>query len=99
MVQVQIQVPALGEGRDLHADLPVSLADAVIGAKVPVETLGGRVAVTVPPWSSSDRVLRIKGRGMPLKTGGKGDLYVHVRIMLPEGGDPDLEALLRKRRA
>lgn len=87
------------EGRDLHADLPVSLADAVIGAKAPVETLGGRVAVTVPPWSSSDRVLRIKGRGMPLKAGGKGDLYVHVRIMLPEGGDPDLEALLRNRRA
>jgi DnaJ-class molecular chaperone len=85
------------EGRDLHADLPVSLRDAVLGAKVPVETLAGRVAVTVPAWSSSDKVMRIKGRGLPLKAGGHGDLYVHVRIMLPEGGDPELEALMRKR--
>lgn len=87
------------DGRDLHADLPVSLRDAVLGAKVPVDTLGGRVAIAVPPWSNSDRILRIKGRGLPLKTGGHGDLYVHVRIMLPEGGDGELEALMRKRGA
>jgi DnaJ-class molecular chaperone len=87
------------EGRDLHEDLQVSLRDAVLGAKVPVQTLGGRVAVTVPAWSSSDKVLRIKGRGMPLKDGGHGDLYVHVRIMLPEGGDPELEKLMRQRSA
>jgi DnaJ-class molecular chaperone len=87
------------DGRDLRVDLPVSLRDAVLGAKLPVETLGGRVAVTVPPWSSSDRVLRIKGRGLPTKTGDKADLYVHVRVMLPEGGDRELEALMKKRGA
>lgn len=87
------------DGRDLHADLPVSLRDAVLGAKLPVDTLGGRVAITVPAWSSSDRVLRIKGRGLPNKTGDKADLYVHVRVMLPEGGDPDLEALMKTRGA
>ncbi|MCO5160074.1 MAG: DnaJ domain-containing protein [Mesorhizobium sp.] len=87
------------DGRDLRVDLPVSLKDAVLGAKLPVETLGGRVAVTVPPWSSSDRVLRIKGRGLPTKTGDKADLYVHVRVMLPEGGDHELEALMKKRGA
>jgi DnaJ-class molecular chaperone len=87
------------DGRDLHADLPVSLLDAVLGAKLPVDTLGGRVAITVPAWSSSDRVLRIKGRGLPTKTGEKADLYVHVRVMLPESGDPELEALIRKRGA
>jgi DnaJ-class molecular chaperone len=86
------------EGRDLHADLPVSLADAVLGAKVPVETPTGRLAVNVPAWSSSDKVLRIKGRGLPEKTGGNADLYAHVRIMLPEHGDEELEALLKKRR-
>lgn len=83
------------EGRDLHVDLPVSLRDAVLGEKVAVETPAGRIAVTVPAWSSSDKTLRLKGRGLPLKTSGSGDLYVHVRIMLPEGGDPDLEALMR----
>ena len=86
------------EGRDLHADLEVALADAVLGAKVPVDTPTGRLAVNVPAWSSSDKVLRLKGRGLPEKTGGHGDLYAHVRIMLPEGGDSELEALMRGRK-
>ncbi len=85
------------EGRDLHADLPVKLEDAVLGAKLPVETLAGKVSLTIPPWSSSDRKMRIKGRGLPTKGGGHGDLYVTVRIMLPEG-DSALEELMRKRR-
>ncbi len=84
------------EGRDLHVDLPVPLKDAALGAKLAVETPTGRVAVNVPAWSSSDKVLRLKGRGLPEKTGGHGNLYAHVRVMLPEGGDPELESLLRK---
>lgn len=85
------------EGRDLHADLPVPLRDAVLGAKVAVETPTGRLAVNVPAWSSSDKVLRLKGRGLPEKAGGHGDLYAHVRVMLPEGGDAELEALMKQR--
>lgn len=85
------------EGRDLHADLPVPLHDAVLGAKLAVETPTGKIAVKVPAWSSSDKVLRLKGRGLPEKIGGHADLYVHVRVMLPEGGDPELEALMKKR--
>lgn len=87
------------DGRDLHVDVPVPLADAVLGAKVAVETPYGRLAVSIPAWSSSDRKLRLKGKGLPLKAGGHGDLYAHVRIMLPEGGDPELEALMRKTKA
>jgi DnaJ-class molecular chaperone len=86
------------EGRDLHADLQVPLADAVLGAKLTVETPTGKVAVNVPPSSSSDKVLRLKGRGLPQKAGGHGDLYAHVRVMLPEHGDPDLEALMKRSR-
>jgi DnaJ-class molecular chaperone len=82
------------EGRDLHADLPVALKDAVLGEKVAVETPAGKIAVTVPAWSSSDKTLRLKGRGLPMKAGGHGDLYVHVRIMLEH--DAELEALMRK---
>lgn len=84
------------EGRDLHVDLPVSLRDAVLGAKVAVETPTGRLAVNVPAWSSSDKVLRIKGRGLPEKASGHGDLYAHVQVMLPHG-DHELEALLRSK--
>ncbi|MBZ9814211.1 DnaJ C-terminal domain-containing protein [Mesorhizobium sp. CA7] len=86
------------EGRDLHVDLPVDLADAVLGAKVAVETPTGKLAVNVPAWSSSDKVLRLKGRGLPEKAGGHGDLYAHVRLMLPGGGDAELEALMRRRK-
>jgi DnaJ-class molecular chaperone len=85
------------DGRDLHADVEVPLRDAVLGAKVPVETPMGRLAVNVPAWSSSDKVLRLKGRGLPQRAGGHGDVYAHLRIMLPEGGDHDLEALMRKK--
>lgn len=84
------------EGRTLHLDLPVPLKEAVLGATKEVDTLDGRVALKVPAWSSSDRVLRLKGKGLPLKTGGRADLYVHVRIMLPENGDPALEDFLKK---
>jgi DnaJ-class molecular chaperone len=84
------------EGRDLHVDVPVALKDAVLGGKVPVETPHGRLAVGIPAWSSSDRKLRLKGKGLPLKNGGHGDVYAHVQIMLPEGGDPELEALVRR---
>jgi len=87
------------EGRDLHADVPVPLADAVLGAKVAVETPTGKLAVNVPAWSSSDKVLRLKGRGLPEKAGGHGDLYAHVRVMLPEHGDPELEALVKRSRS
>jgi DnaJ-class molecular chaperone len=86
------------EGRDLHVDEPVDLADAVLGTKLAVETPSGKVAVKVPAWSSSDKVLRLKGKGLPVKTGGHADLYVHLRVMLPATPDPELEALARKLR-
>lgn len=85
------------EGRDLHVDEPLSLRDAVLGTKLAVETPAGKVAVKVPAWSSSDKVLRLKGRGLAEKAGGRGDLYVHLRIMLPEAPDAELEALMRNR--
>ncbi|WP_343313725.1 J domain-containing protein [Brucella sp. BE17] len=85
------------EARDVHVDQPVELADAVLGGKTEVETPDGRIALKIPAWSSSDKVLRLKGKGLPLKAGGRGDLYVHVRIMLPEDGDAELETFLQKR--
>lgn len=85
------------EGRNLHVDLFVDLKEAVLGARVPVETVKGKLAVAVPPWSGSDKVLRLKGRGLPEKAGGEGDLFVHVRILLPEEGRAELEHFLRGR--
>jgi DnaJ-class molecular chaperone len=84
------------EGDALRIDVPVTLDEAVRGAKVRVPTLDGPVSVTVPPNSSSGRVLRLKGKGLPRAGGGIGDMLVMLKIVLPEGGDPDLEALAKK---
>ena len=83
------------EGKDVHIDLPVSLKDAVLGTKAPVRTLSGKIAVGVPAWSSSDKVLRLRGKGMLKKDGSHGDLLVHVRIMLSETPDAALEAFIK----
>lgn len=87
------------EGRALHLDLPIPLKKAVLGAKEEIATLEGRVVLTIPEWSSSDRVLRLKGKGLRLKNGKRDDLYVHVRILLPEGGDPALKQFLQTQKS
>lgn len=81
------------DAADLRLDLPISLDEAVLGTKIPVPTLSGKVQVTVPAHSSSGRVLRLKGKGLP-KASGHGDLLVTLRIVLPEGGDADLDKLM-----
>jgi DnaJ-class molecular chaperone len=88
------------EGRDLRADLPVPLEDAVLGGPVQVPTLDGAVEMTLPANSSGGRTLRLRGKGLPAQGGkGQGDLLVSVRIMLPDPPDPELEAGMRRRRA
>jgi DnaJ-class molecular chaperone len=82
------------DGHDLHYDLAVPLKQAVFGAKMPVETLSGKIAIMVPPWSSSDKILRLRGKGMPKPDVGHGDLLVHVRVMLPDQRDVQLETFL-----
>ena len=79
------------DGNDLKIDLPVTLYEAVLGAKVRVPTLSGSVEVTLQPGVDTSKSLRLKGKGMY----GTGDLFVNLRIVLPEGGDPDLESLMR----
>ncbi|MDJ0932360.1 J domain-containing protein [Breoghania sp.] len=83
------------EGSNLRLNLPITLYEAVLGAKVRVPTLDGSVEVTVPANSSGGRTLRLKGKGLPTKGGGHGDLMVALRIALPEDGDADLEKLMR----
>ncbi|WP_027570969.1 DnaJ C-terminal domain-containing protein [Bradyrhizobium sp. WSM1743] len=83
------------EGADLRIDLPVTLYEAVLGGKVRVPTLGNAVELSVPKNTSSGRTFRLKGKGLP-KAGGTGDLFVTIRIMLPDGNDTELEALMEK---
>ncbi|HTV32854.1 MAG TPA: DnaJ C-terminal domain-containing protein [Methylocella sp.] len=84
------------EGPDLKLDLPVTLYEALLGAKVTAPTLDGTVELTIPHGSNSGRTLRLRGKGLPNPHGGKGDLLVTLKIMLPEEEDAELQSLMRK---
>jgi len=72
------------DGDDLRADLPVALHEALLGAEVSVPTPKGRVALRIPPETQNGRTIRLAGQGMPRRDGGFGDLFVTVRIVLPQ---------------
>ena len=84
------------DGSDLRVDLPITLYEAVLGGKVRVPTLGSAVELSIPKNTSSGRTFRLKGKGLPKATGMTGDLFVTTRIMLPDGNDAELEALMQK---
>jgi DnaJ-class molecular chaperone len=84
------------DGSDLRIDLPITLYEAVLGSKVRVPTLGGAVDLSIPKNTSSGRTFRLKGKGLPKPAGTSGDLFVTTRIMLPDGNDSELEALMQK---
>ncbi len=84
------------EGSDLRVDLPITLYEAVLGGKVRVPTLGGAVELSIPKNTSSGRTFWLKGKGLPRATGSTGDLFVTARIVLPDGNDSELEALMQK---
>jgi curved DNA-binding protein len=71
-------------GDDLEMDLPLWPWQAVLGAEVRVETPDGPVTLKVPAGTQSGRRLRLRGRGLPRKDGGRGDLHALVRIVVPE---------------
>jgi len=72
------------EGDDVRLDLPITLDEALQGAKVKVPTVDGAVMLTVAPGSGSGKVLRLKGRGFTKKGGGRGDQLVTLEIELPD---------------
>jgi len=72
------------DGDDVRVELPITLDEAVNGAKVKVPTVDGPVMLTVAAGSSSGKVLRMKGKGFSKKDSGRGDQLVTLEIQLPE---------------
>ena len=58
--------------------------EAVLGAQVSVPTLGGRIGIKIPPSAQNAQKMRIRGHGLPLREGGRGDLYVVLHVQVPE---------------
>lgn len=79
---------------DLEIDLPVTIAEAALGASVSVPTLTGKVELTVPPGSSSGQRLRLKGLGIRADS-GTGDLFAVIKVVVPRTLDPRDQAALK----
>ncbi|AVH21749.1 molecular chaperone DnaJ [Nocardia cyriacigeorgica] len=82
-------------GDDLTLVLPVSYSELVLGTTVSVPTLEGRVGVKVPPGTADGRILRVRGRGVPKRGGGAGDLLVTVKVAVPQKLDDNATEALR----
>jgi len=81
-------------GDDLTLVVPVSYGELVLGTTLSVPTLDGRVGVKVPAGTADGRILRVRGRGVPKRGGGAGDLLVTVKVAVPQKlDDPATEAL------
>lgn len=78
------------EGDDLHIEVPLTLSEAVKGAKVKVPTFDGPVSVKVPPGTDSGTTLRVRGKGVARKGRPTGDLYVRFLVHVPKGDSPEL---------
>ncbi len=84
------------DGDDVSLELPLSITEASLGAKVEIPTLDGPAVLTVPPGTASGTRLRLRGRGMPRAGGGRGDLYAVVRIVPPRTLTPTARELLEQ---
>ncbi|MEK6586160.1 MAG: J domain-containing protein [Nitrospirota bacterium] len=84
------------QGSDLHVSLPVYPWEAMLGAEVTAPTLAEPVKVKIPPGSKADGKLRLKGKGLPSATGGHGDLFLTLQIVIPSGLSED-ERMLYER--
>lgn len=85
------------KGNDIHMDLPITLDEAVLGAKVTVPTAVGKIALTIPKNSSSGKTMRLKGKGATdPKSKKSGDQLVRLMINLPSKTDSELEKFVKK---
>ncbi|MDE2029906.1 MAG: DnaJ domain-containing protein [Alphaproteobacteria bacterium] len=83
--------------RDIYAEVPVSLPEAVLGASVTVPTLDGQVAVKVPKGANTGTTLRLKGKGVGAAKGGTaGDMFVKLKVVLPDPVPQDLTDFIEK---
>jgi DnaJ-class molecular chaperone len=82
------------EGNDVHSDVRISFDRAILGTVATVATIDGKAEVKVPPGTASGKKLRLRGKGVPGRSGQPGDHYVTVQIDVPKDLDEDAKKLL-----
>jgi len=81
------------EGDDLYLEVPITVPEAMFGSEIRVPTFSGDVTVKIPPGSQSGKKMRLRGRGVPsLKGSGRGDLYLVLKVVLPDSSNADARA-------
>jgi DnaJ-class molecular chaperone len=85
------------QGDAAQCEVPISVWEALLGARIRIPTPAGEAVLTVPPGLGDGRVVRLRGQGMPKLAGqGRGDLYVTLRVELPTGLDARTQELVRE---
>lgn len=77
----------------LIAAVPIAPWEAALGAKVPLRTIDSEIVITIPPGTSSGQRMRIRGQGLPNKSGDRGDLIAEIRIVVPKSVDAETRVL------
>jgi curved DNA-binding protein len=72
------------KGDDLELELPIAPWEAVLGASVEAPTIDGKVELKIPPGAKSSQRLRLRGQGLNMRKGGRGDEYVRLKIVVPK---------------
>ena len=84
------------QGDDIQLEAPISLPEATLGASIKVPTLDGSVSVKIPKGANSGTTLRLKHKGIPKASGDPGDMFVKLKLMLPEPADESLNDVIEK---
>ncbi|WP_036859446.1 molecular chaperone DnaJ [Porticoccus hydrocarbonoclasticus] len=98
-VQIHVREHSLfkREGRNLYCEVPISIVDAILGGEIEVPTLDGRVKLKIPPETQTDRVFRLRGKGVAsVRGGGPGDLLCRVVLETPVNLNSEQKDLLRQ---
>ncbi|MCB4234257.1 hypothetical protein LDL59_01695 [Kaistella anthropi] len=87
------------KGNDLYMNMPVDLFTALLGGKMEIQTLSGRINMKIPEGTQNGKQFRLKGKGMPVYgTSSHGDLYVKIQVKLPDKLTPEQKELVMKLR-
>lgn len=81
-------------GADIMTEVAITLPEAVLGGKVEVPTIDGPVSLTIPRGANTGTRLKLRGKGVPMAGGGRGDHFVTLKVVLPETIDPELTAMV-----
>lgn len=83
------------EGRDIHCNVKITAPQAVLGSKLKIRTIDGKIVLNIHPGTQPGTILRIPGKGVPYR-GTNGDQLVHVDVVLPDSPTPEEKTLWEK---